>query len=144
MEQLEQQYHSHESMDQLHDARIKVLRDRQELKMQEAMVRTEKELDDMCNRHTKEIATLQTEHQQEEVALTQALDEKKKTLLQRWYLEEAVLRRHLEVRNDQSYGPLPPIPFTSPSGVPAQVTESTLEPSTTSDTIQPNDDSVPL
>ncbi|KAJ5336765.1 hypothetical protein MYU51_005897 [Penicillium brevicompactum] len=145
MEQLEQEYHSHESMDQLHDARIKVLRDRQELKMQEAMVRTEKELDDMCDRHTQAIATLQTEHQQEEVALTEALDGKKKNLLQRWFLEEAVLRRHLEVRNGQSYGPLPLIPFTSSSDMPAHVMESApLESSRTSDTIQPNHDSVPL
>jgi hypothetical protein len=112
MEQLEQQYLNHESMDQLHDSRIKVLRDRQELKLQETMARMEKELDDMCDRHTQNIAALQAEQQQEEMSLTKSLDAKKASLRQRWYLEEAVLRRHLEVRHGQLYGPLPPISFT--------------------------------
>ncbi|KAJ5970581.1 uncharacterized protein N7479_000499 [Penicillium vulpinum] len=143
MEQLEQQYHCHKSMDQLHDARIKVLRDRQELKLQEATARMDKELDEMCNRHIQDIATLQTEHHREEACLMQALDTKKMTLRHRWYLEEAVLRRHLEVRHGQSYGPLPLIAFTNPSTPIAVPEHSPLETSTP-DTIHPSQDSVPL
>jgi hypothetical protein len=125
-------------MDQLHDARIKVLRDRQELKLQEAMVRTEKELDDMCKRHTREIAALQTEHQQEETSLTQALDAKSITMRGRWYLEEAVLRRQLEVRHGESYGPLPPVSFNATSDTTTSIPETLpLESSRTSDTIHP-------
>ncbi|CAI7578700.1 unnamed protein product [Penicillium glandicola] len=137
MEQLEQEYHSHESMDQLHNARIKVLRDRQEIKLQEATARIEKELDDMCDQHTRDIATLQTEHQQEEASLMQALDTKKTTLRHRWYLEEAVLRRHLEVRHGQSYGPLPLLHFTDSIAV-------EHSPTSTPDTIHPSQDCVPL
>ncbi|CAG7918210.1 unnamed protein product [Penicillium olsonii] len=142
MEQLEQQYHSHESMDKLHDARIKVLRDRQELKLQEAIARTEQELDDLCNRHTKEIATLKIEHRQEEISLTAGLQSKEKTLCKRWHLEEAVLRRRLELRDGQLYGPLPPLPF-SPSGIP---TSDSPPPdlSNTPDTIHPDHESVPF
>lgn len=142
MEQLEQQYHSHKSMDQLHDARIKVLRDRQELKLQEAMGRMKKELDEMCNRHTQDIAALQAEHQREEISLMQALGTKKTTLRHRWYLEEAVLRRHLEVRHGQSYGSLPLVAFT-PNTPNAVVEHSPLETSTP-DTIHPSQDYVPL
>ncbi|KAJ5422209.1 hypothetical protein N7491_010654 [Penicillium cf. griseofulvum] len=142
MEQLNQQYHSHKSMDQLHDARIKVLRDRQELKLQEATARMEKELDEMCNRHAQDVATLRTGHQREEAALMQVLDTKATTLRHRWYLEGAVLRRHLEVRHGQSYGPLPLLTFTNPN-TPAVAEHSPLETSTP-DTIHPSQDCMPL
>lgn len=146
-EQLEQQYHSHENMDQLHNARIKVLRDRQELKLQEATARMERELDQMCNQHTQIIASLQKEHQREEASLTQTLDAKKTALRHRWLLEEAVLRRHLEVRHGQSYGPLPLVSFTNTTtpNTPIAVPEhSPLETSTTPDTIHPSQDCVTL
>ncbi|KAJ5154634.1 uncharacterized protein N7500_010073 [Penicillium coprophilum] len=143
MEQLEQQYHSHKSMDQLHDARIKVLRDRQELKLQEATARMEKELVEMCNRHIQVVATLQAEHQREEASLMHALDTKKTTLRHRWYLEEAVLRRHLEARHGQSYGPLPPLAFTNPN-TPIAVTGHSPLDTSTPDTIHPSQDHRPL
>lgn len=110
-EQLEQQYHVHESMDALHESRIKVLRDRQEKKLQEAMARLERELDDLCAQNVKGIAALQTEHRSEETSTIKALDAKKTELRQRWDLEESILRRHLEDRNGQPYGPLPPVSF---------------------------------
>jgi hypothetical protein len=146
MEQLEQQYHNHESMDQLHEARIKVLRDRQELKLQEATARMEKELNDMCNRHTQNIATLQSEQRQEEMLLAKSLDTKKTSLRKRWYLEEAILRRHLEVRHGQLYGPLPPVSFTSTTpDTPTAVQESSpLESSNTPDTIHTGQDCASL
>lgn len=111
-EQLEQQYHNHESMDALHEARIKVLRERQELRLQEAMARMDRELDDMCERNTKDVAALQAEHRDEESAVLQNLDAKKGELRHRWYLEEAILRRQLEVRDGRLYGPLPPVSFS--------------------------------
>lgn len=114
-EQLEQQYHAHESMDALHDARIKVLRDRQELRLQEAIARMERELDNMCEQHSKDIAELQAEHRNEEASLLQTLDRKKTALRHRWCLEEAILRHQLELRNGHSYGPLPPISFNDAS-----------------------------
>lgn len=114
-EQLEQQYHAHESMDALHEARIKVLRDRQELRLQEAIARMERELDSMCERHSKDIAELQAEHRNEEASLLQTLDRKKTALRRRWCLEEAILRHQLEIRNGHSYGPLPPISFSEAS-----------------------------
>lgn len=125
MQQLEQQYLDHEAMDQLHNARIKVLRERQALKLEAAVKRTEKELDAMCEQHIQELDTLQTEQQQEEISLMEALDVKKATLRQRWCLEEVVLRRRLEVRHGQLYGPLPPLSFTKNS-VPSVPSTPTL------------------
>lgn len=133
-EQLEQQYHAHESMDALHEARIKVLRDRQELRLQEAMTRMERELDNMCEQHKKSVADLQAAQRNEESSLVQALDTKKAELCHRWFLEEAILRRQLETRNGQVYGPLPQISFSAepPENRDSAicVSESTAGPST--------------
>ncbi|KAJ5965834.1 hypothetical protein N7481_012548 [Penicillium waksmanii] len=116
-EQLEQQYHAHESMDALHEARIKVLRDRQEMKLSEAMERMERELDTLCEQNIKNIKTLQVEHRNEETTVIKALDSKKMELQHRWHLEEAILRHQLEQRNGHVYGPLPLISFTVATAV---------------------------
>ncbi|GES57683.1 hypothetical protein ATEIFO6365_0001097200 [Aspergillus terreus] len=110
--QLAQEYHDHDSMDQLHEAKIKVLRDRQELKLQEAIARMERELDDLIDKHAMEFADMQRTHQDEESAIIQAFDAKKATLRQRWNLEEAILRKKLENRHGLPYGPLPPLSFS--------------------------------
>ena len=122
-EQLEQQYHDHESMDALHEARIKVLRDRQEKKLQEAMARVERELNDLCAQNTKNVAALQGEHRSEESSLIKSLDAKKTELRHRWHLEEAILRRQLEDRTGHSYGPLPPVSF---SGINSESRDSAI------------------
>ncbi|KAJ5885082.1 hypothetical protein N7495_009592 [Penicillium taxi] len=111
-EQLEQQYHDYDTMDALHDARVKVLRDRQEMKLKEAVARMQRELEEMCTKHVQSINALQGEHRHEESTLIQALFTKKCLLRHRWNLEEAILRRQLEVRHDQIYGPLPPLSFS--------------------------------
>lgn len=111
-EQLEQQYHAHESMDALHEARIKVLRDRQELKLSDAMERMERELDTLVEQNIKNIKTLQVEHRDDETGVIKALDLKKSELQHRWYLEEAILRHRLGQRDGVVYGPLPVISFT--------------------------------
>ncbi|KAE8315579.1 hypothetical protein BDV41DRAFT_177963 [Aspergillus transmontanensis] len=110
--QLAQEYHDHESMDRLHEAKIKVLRDRQELKLQEVIARMEKELDDLIDKHALEFANLQRDHQLEEASALQTFEAKKTRLRHRWNLEEAILRKKLEVQHDQPYGPLPPLSFS--------------------------------
>ncbi|KAJ5639634.1 uncharacterized protein N7484_007496 [Penicillium longicatenatum] len=111
LEQLEQQYHAHESMDALQESRIKVLRERQEKRLAEAIARMEGELDALCDQHSKQIAALQAEHRREESSLIDGLQVKKTELRQRWNLEESILRKRLEEKHGQVYGPLPPISF---------------------------------
>ncbi|RAL02800.1 uncharacterized protein BO80DRAFT_18422 [Aspergillus ibericus CBS 121593] len=110
--QLAQEYHDHNSMDQLHQAKIKVLRERQELRLQEAIARMERELDDLIDKHALEFAQMQEKHQQEEGEILQAFDAKKSKLRHRWTLEEAILRKKLEGEHGQTYGPLPPLSFS--------------------------------
>lgn len=111
--QLAQEYHDHESMDQLHEAKIKVLRDRQEVRLQEAIERMEGELENLTHKHAEEFSELQKKHQNEEASLQQALDAKRMRLRHRWNLEEAILRKKLESKHGQLFGPLPPLPFTN-------------------------------
>ncbi|KAF9889881.1 hypothetical protein FE257_006971 [Aspergillus nanangensis] len=110
--QLAQEYHDHKSMDQLHEAKIKVLRDRQEIRLQEGIARMARELDDMIDKHALEFAELQRAHRDEESAFLQVLEAKKAALRHRWNLEEAVLRKKLEDRHGLPYGPLPPLSFS--------------------------------
>lgn len=131
-EQLEQQYHDHETMDALHESRIKVLRDRQELRLRGAIARMERELKDMCVQHGKNITALQAEHRIEETSMIQALDNKKIELRHRWDLEEAILRKKLEVRNGHPYGPLPPISFSGFNNETLDSATSSHDPASTS------------
>ncbi|CBF76670.1 hypothetical protein AN4834.2 [Aspergillus nidulans FGSC A4] len=110
--QLAQEYHDYESMSQLHAAKIKVLRDRQEIRLQEAIARMDRELDCMTKKHAAELSELQKEHQQEEATILQALNAKKTKLRQKWVLEEAILRKKLEIQDGKPYGPLPPLSFS--------------------------------
>ncbi|KAL4743513.1 hypothetical protein BDV11DRAFT_111216 [Aspergillus similis] len=110
--QLAQEYHDYESMSQLHAAKIKVLRDRQEIRLQEAIARMDRELDCMTKKHAAELIELQKEHQQEEATILQALNAKKTKLRQKWVLEEAIIRKKLEIQDGKPYGPLPPLSFS--------------------------------
>ena len=109
--QLAQEYHHYESMDQLHDAKIKVLRDRQERKLQDAITSSEQELEDLVSLHASDLAELQHEHRREEGSLIRTADAKKSSLRRMWYLEEAILRRKLELRHGLPYGPLRRLSF---------------------------------
>lgn len=111
-EQLAQEYHDRDSMDRLHEAKIKVLRDRQEMQFQEAVARMEKELEKLIDENAQDIAELVRKNQQEERSVLQAFDAKKAKLKRRWNLEEAILRRKLELQNGLPYGPLPSLSFT--------------------------------
>ncbi|EAW21828.1 uncharacterized protein NFIA_069990 [Aspergillus fischeri NRRL 181] len=109
---LAQEYHDHECMDRLHSAKIKVLRDRQEIRLQEAIARMERELDALIDKHALEFAELQRQHQQEEALAMHAFETKKTKLRHRWNLEEAILRKKLELQHGHPYGPLPPLSFS--------------------------------
>ncbi|KAL2867027.1 uncharacterized protein BJX67DRAFT_381350 [Aspergillus lucknowensis] len=110
--QLAHEYHYYESMDQLHESKIKVLRDRQEIRLQDAISRMEQDLEALIDKHTVESSDLQKQHQREEAALLEALNAQKTKLRHRWVLEEAILRKRLEDEHKIPYGPLPPLSFS--------------------------------
>jgi hypothetical protein len=113
-EQLAQEYLDRDSMNQLHDARVKVLRERQERQLQETIARLQNELEALINGNTDSIADLERDHQREEQEILQAFDSKKNKLRWRWNIEEAILRKKLQQRDGKPYGPLPTISFSCP------------------------------
>ncbi|KAL3470958.1 hypothetical protein BJX99DRAFT_250801 [Aspergillus californicus] len=110
--QLAQEHRDYDSMDQLHASKIKVLRDRQELRLQEAIARMDRELEALIEKHNAEYSELQREHQQEETTTLQAVNVEKTKLRHRWGLKEAILRKKLENQHGKTYGPLPPLSFS--------------------------------
>ncbi|KAL4800563.1 hypothetical protein BDV19DRAFT_72469 [Aspergillus venezuelensis] len=111
-DQLAQEQRNYDSMAQLHESKIKVLRDRQEIRLQEAIARMDRELDAMIEKHAAEVSELRKEHQQEESSNLQTLNTNKTKLRHRWVLEEAILRKKLETQDGKQYGPLPPLSFS--------------------------------
>jgi hypothetical protein len=111
-QQLLQEYLEQDAMDRLHRSKLKVLRDRQERKLQEIFVRLEKELEDLISAHTESIVQLEGEYEQAEREILQTFTARKKKLKLRWNLEEAIIRSKLESQHGVPYGPLPPLSFT--------------------------------
>lgn len=111
-QQLLQEYLEQDAMDRVHHSKLKVLRERQERKLQEMSVRLEKALEDLVSTHEKSVTQLELEHEREEQELLEAFKAKKKKLRLRWSLEEAILRKKLESKHGLPYGPLPPLSFT--------------------------------
>lgn len=116
-EQLAQEYLDRNSMDRLHEARIKVLRERQEQQLQETTSRLERELENIINRNAEAIVELERDHQRTEQELLQVFDAKKNRLRRRWNIEEAILRKRLEDQTGLPYGPLPIVSFSAPDEV---------------------------
>ncbi|KAL4947478.1 hypothetical protein BDW69DRAFT_178350 [Aspergillus filifer] len=112
-DQLAQEQRNYDSMAQLHESKIKVLRDRQEIRLQEAIARMDRELDTMIDKNAAKVSELRKEHQQEEASTLQALNARKTKLRHRWVLEEAILRKKLETQDGKPYGSLPPLSFSN-------------------------------
>ncbi|EED13716.1 conserved hypothetical protein [Talaromyces stipitatus ATCC 10500] len=113
-EQLAQEYLDRDSMDRLHEARIKVLRERQEQQLQETTTRLERELDTLISKNAEAVAELERDHQRAEQEMLQVLDAKKNQIRRRWNIEEAILRKKLEDQTGLPYGPLPNVSFSVP------------------------------
>lgn len=113
-EQLAQEYLDRDSMDRLHEARIKVLRERQEQQLQETAARLQRDLETLINKNAEAIAELERDHQRAEQEMLRVFDAKKNRLRRRWNIEEAIIRKRLEDQNSVPYGPLPTISFSGP------------------------------
>lgn len=113
-EQLAQEYLDRNSMDRLHEARIKVLRERQEQQLQETTSRLERELDNLISKNADAIVELERDHQRAEQEIVQVFNTKKNRLRRRWNIEEAIIRKRLEDESGLPYGPLPNVSFSAP------------------------------
>lgn len=109
--QLEQQYHIRNGMDNLHKGRINVLREKQGKQVERIMAKQEAQLATLADNYRKQMVELEAAFQEEEIHLQSEFAARKKRLIDRWGLNEAIERRKLENKTGEIYGPLPEVPW---------------------------------
>ncbi|KAL8831309.1 MAG: hypothetical protein Q9191_000928 [Dirinaria sp. TL-2023a] len=107
--QLEQQYHIRNGMDNLHKARINVLREKQGKQLERVSAKQEAELEGLADDYRKQMVDLDASFVAEDNQVQREFAARKKRLLSRWALAEAIERRKLENSNGETYGALPEI-----------------------------------
>lgn len=113
--QLEQQYHIRNGMDNLHTSRINVLRERQGKQVERIMAKQETELETLESDFERQNEELDTRFHVEESQLQEEFSERKRRLVSRWNIAEAIERRRLELQSGEEHGPLPTITWASDS-----------------------------
>lgn len=107
--QLEQQYHTRNGMDNLHKARINVLREKQGKQLERISAKQEAELVALAEDYHKRMIELEAASQIEESEVQDEFAARKQRSLGRWTLAEAIERRKLENNTGKTYAPLPPV-----------------------------------
>ncbi|KAL8742461.1 MAG: hypothetical protein Q9190_005057 [Brigantiaea leucoxantha] len=91
--QLEQQYHIRNGMDNLHESRINVLREKQGKQVERVLAKQESETEDLDSILERRKAELRGSFELEEKLLRREFEERKRRLVKRWRLTEAIERR---------------------------------------------------
>ena len=111
--QLEQQYHIRNGMDNLHSSRVNVLREKQAKQVERIVAKQETELNTLELEFEQQSDELEGNFQSEDLRLQEEFAERKKRLVSRWNLTEAIERRRLELDTGEEHGPLPVVIWSS-------------------------------
>lgn len=114
--QLEQQYHIRNGMDNLHRSRINVLREKQGKQLERISAKQEAELEALSGNYRQQVVELESGYQAEEEEIRREFGARKKRLIKRWALVEAIERRKIENLTGDQYGPLPAVPWQEKEG----------------------------
>lgn len=125
--QLEQQYHIRNGMDNLHDSRINVLREKQGKQQERIMAKQETELETLESDFERQNEEMDARFRDEAVRLRQDFVERRKRLVRRWTLVEAIERRKLEQATSETFEPLPPITWSGEGDGSGEEKERTKE-----------------
>ena len=107
--QLEQQRHARNGMDNLHAARINVLREKQAKQLERIVAKQEAEIEATDLDLSTKMQELEARREGEKEMLKNEFHDRRIKLTKRWELAEAVERKKLENETGQAYGSLPPI-----------------------------------
>lgn len=105
--QLEQQYHTRNGMDNLHKARINVLREKQGKQLERISAKQEADSVAPADDYRKQMIELEAASQMEENQVQDEFAARKQRSLGRWALAEAIERRKVENNTGETYAPLP-------------------------------------
>ena len=106
---LVEQYNLRNGMDQLHSARINVLREQQAKQAERIGRRQEKEVDGLEAERDAELAMVEREIEKELAPIRREWEAKKKKMAWRWSIKEAIERKTLEAERGEVYGELPKV-----------------------------------
>ena len=106
---LKQQQHVRKGMDNLHKAKINVLRAKQAKQIERLMEKQWQELEDLHMEHENAMSEDEERFREREEELKQDMATQKQRLSRRWNFEEAFARWRLEEESGIKYGPLPTI-----------------------------------
>lgn len=96
-------------MDNLHTARINVLREKQSKQLERVAMNQESEMEALAASHEEEETELDKRFEEEEQRLGVEFRERRQKLVRRWRLAEAIERRKLENSGAGDFGPLPDV-----------------------------------
>lgn len=109
LRELGQQYALEKNMQQLHQAKINVMRDRQAKALEQLLERQECEMGRLMEKNATELEHLESELADEEDALATAFSVRQSTLDLRWKLEMEIMRKELENERGMRYNLPPPL-----------------------------------
>ncbi|PGH33203.1 hypothetical protein GX50_03964 [[Emmonsia] crescens] len=109
---LREKHRERERMDTLHMSKIKVLRDTQERKYLETISKQEKRASKVADANENAFQNLVSRCDDETAAANMWFLNREQHLRARWMLEEAIIRKRLEIDTCTSYVPLPVISFS--------------------------------
>ncbi|OJD15003.1 hypothetical protein ACJ73_09020 [Blastomyces percursus] len=107
-----EKYRERDRMDTLHISKIKVLRDTQERKYLETVSKQEKKAGKVAQVNENAFQNFVSRCDNETAAANAWFLSRKQHLKVRWMLEEAIVRKRLEINTGISYAPLPVISFS--------------------------------
>lgn len=107
LEQLSQQYRVRDGMEQRHQSQINVLREKQAKRMEELLERHEKELETLMDRKAEEVEDLAVEFTNDEEALVQVFEHRRRRLQRHWDLALDILRVELEAADGLRFATMP-------------------------------------
>ena len=125
--QLTQQYHVRNGMDNLHAARINVLREKQGKQLEKVAAKQELEVQTLAEDLQIENANFEARSKAEEDGLQTEFAERKKRLVARWLLAEAIERRKLENETGEIYGSLPAMEWPDSTSKGEELEQETLK-----------------
>ncbi|KAL8706936.1 MAG: hypothetical protein Q9201_000096 [Fulgogasparrea decipioides] len=114
--QLEQQRHARDGMDNLHAARINVLREKQAKQLERIIGKQESEVEEVDLGLSRKLQDLERRCQDERELLIHEFQKRRRRLMKRWVLTEAIMRRKLENETGEAFGPLPSIEWDGRQG----------------------------
>ena len=106
---LVQQYHTRDSMQNLHAARINVLREKQAKQLERIQAKHDAELAASRDDTTAQLQTHDLAFQREELELQQDFWDRRRRMVNRWTLAEAIERSQLEADTGEMFAALPAI-----------------------------------